>query len=230
MNRYYEQMAMNDRNRLGVVSLNDLAVGLQDLRVAIRNGTITDAREICAAANKVNAALQSWSDTLSQFQTYEVVTIKAERQDEDEVYGLDRRDLHFQGQRHVYRGEWMCAAWTFWRSQRILTNQIIFHHAAQSEGDQERAEAAVAIRSASTEICISSSSFVLSPRKSDCRPASTNRSSGLMIFCRLRQLHLASCRGRGRALELLGRERMGGQAASPYWDGSRSAASHRPRL
>jgi hypothetical protein len=138
-------------------SISEISFRIVNLSAAIQNGHVTDSDTILTQAHQIDRELMAWKVTVSHSWTYGTV-------DSARSAG----DAYFDGKYHVYPKLWVAEIWNNWRALRILVNQIILSQISVTDSlDQsKRCNAQSIIRLMSTDICVSSSSFLQTPRKS----------------------------------------------------------------
>jgi hypothetical protein len=138
-------------------SISEISFQVVNLKAAIQNGHITDSDTILQQANQIDEKLVAWKATASHSWTYGT----ADSARTPEV-------TYFDEKCHVYPNLWVAEIWNNWRALRILMNQIILYHIPFTDllYTFKSAKAQSIIRILSTEICISTSSFARTPRKS----------------------------------------------------------------
>lgn len=140
------------RNRSQPGPLGNITLRPLDLREAVRCGSIQDPKDICEIAMGIDKDLESWTTTLSPEWSY--ITSNANESPSSDCY---------DGKKHSYRSQWTAQIWINWRVHRILANQIILQNdLCPGIHCEDRISL---IQELSTDICISVSSFMGSPRK-----------------------------------------------------------------
>jgi hypothetical protein len=148
-------------------SVSEISFRIVNLSAAIQNGHVTDSETILTQASQIDRELLAWKATVSHSWTYGTV-------DPARPPG----DAYFDGKCHVYPKLWVAEIWNNWRALRILVNQIILSQipVTHSIDRSKRCDAQSIIRIMSTDICISSSSFLRTPRKSPTLPSKRDES------------------------------------------------------
>jgi hypothetical protein len=146
----------SSRNNLLPGSIGDMSFRLLNLRAAINENKVEDTVAIREASLELDRELQSWSS--SDLPNWKYTEIDA---------GTDPLGLCFNGKSHVYRDFRAVEAWNYWRTLRILVNQIILQNETSSivpDSDLEASSLSI-IRQLSIDICVSTASFTDTPRK-----------------------------------------------------------------
>lgn len=127
---------------------------LVNFRAAFENGDILDAHIIRDTAQKLDSKLETWRASVPSSWRYEIIDVTT--------------PVGFNGKHHLYPSLWVAEVWNTWRALRISVNQILVQNELRfSEPDNIQNTIGVdTIRQLSTDICISTLSFVGSPRKS----------------------------------------------------------------
>ncbi|RFU24558.1 hypothetical protein B7463_g11781, partial [Scytalidium lignicola] len=135
--------------------LGNVCFRLLYLRAGIKSGDITDPKTILEAAIEMDEELKGWRTTLGPSWYY--TTIEA---------GDTPPGTYFEGKRHIYSNTWTAQVWNSWRTLRISVNQIILQNEIRSDAPNitYKSTALSIIPQLSTEICISASTFMGSPR------------------------------------------------------------------
>ena len=144
------------RKKIQPGPIGDMCFRLLDLRAAIKSGDITDPKAIREAAIEMDGDLEAWRATLQPSWSY--ATVDA---------GDALASTYFEGKCHIYSSLWTAQVWNNWRTLRILVNRIFLQNEIRSGAPDSTHESTALslIHQLSTEICISVSSFIGSPRK-----------------------------------------------------------------
>ena len=142
----------NYRERAQPGPLGSNTLRLLDLREAIRDRDIKDPKKICETALEIDRDLESWTSTLSPDWGY--TTANATESPSSDYY---------DGKLHVYRSHWVAQIWINWRVHRILANQIILQN--DTRNSAHHSGRISLIQNLSTDICISASTLIGSPRR-----------------------------------------------------------------
>jgi hypothetical protein len=141
-----------------ISSMTDMCFRLLNLRAAIKNSENTDAQAIREAALELDSDLDTFSTNVPSTWKHTAIDIS------DDPVG----DIYFNGVRHLYSDLWTAKVWNHWRTLRILVNQIIVQtegHSVSVLSSAQSINAHSIIHQLSIDICISTSSFIGSPRK-----------------------------------------------------------------
>ncbi|KIX07330.1 uncharacterized protein Z518_01983 [Rhinocladiella mackenziei CBS 650.93] len=137
-------------------SICEISFRMVNLRAAFKNGEVTDPQVIRKTALEIDGDLEVWRAGVPPNWRYTTIDAPGA--------GVD---TCFDGKSHVYPTPWIADAWNNWRILRILVNQIIVQNEVRSSVP-ENAQKSIAlsiIRQSSADICISTSSFIGTPRK-----------------------------------------------------------------
>jgi hypothetical protein len=145
------------RNIASPGSICEISFRMVNLRAAFQNGEVTDPQVIREAALDIDSDLETWRAGVPLNWRY--ATIDAT----EAPVGTC-----FDGKRHVYPSLWIAEVWNSWRTLRILVNQIIVQNELRSSvpGNAQKSIALSIIHQFSTELCISTTSFMDTPRRS----------------------------------------------------------------
>jgi hypothetical protein len=145
------------RRKVNPGRIGDKCFEYLHLRSAIRNGEMTNPRDIREAALVMDSELEAWRGTLEPKWLYGVINV------EDNSSGT-----YFNSQRHTYHSLWAAQNWNNWRTLRILINKLVLEHdpGSSAADDNQSTTSLSIIHRYSTEVCISAPDFMGSPRKS----------------------------------------------------------------
>jgi hypothetical protein len=145
------------RNIASPGSISEISFRIVNLRAALQNGEVTDPRVIREIALEIDGDLETWRAGVPLNWRY--ATIDAT----EALVGTC-----FDGKRHVYPSLWIADVWNNWRALRILVNQIIVQNELRSSvpDNVQKSVALSIIHQFSTELCISTTSFTGTPRRS----------------------------------------------------------------
>ena len=104
------------------------------------------------AAMGLKADLNRWMQSLRLENEYVVVQKR---------YSYE--DMTFNGACHVYNSPWIAQLWNSWRTITVQVNQVILQ--SKYHDIKAATEAGETIRQISVDICLSVSSFSMSPRR-----------------------------------------------------------------
>ena len=138
-------------------SICEISFRTINLRAAIKGKDITDPHTIQSIAIDIDNDLKCWQESLPSYWRYAIIEI-----------GETSDHIYFEKKQHVYSDLWVAEAWNNWRTLRILVNKIILKNGIDSgviENVQELQSVSV-VQQCSMELCISTSSFMDTPRTS----------------------------------------------------------------
>lgn len=144
------------RYRIQQGSIADMSYRFVELRRDMKNGDITDTKKIREKAVTIDWDLHAWSSDAPSDRQYATVDVRE-----------GSPDLYFNGKRHMHESFCHAQIWNSYRTLRIMVNQLLLQNEMQSDGPDIdiRSSALSQVRKMSTEICISTSNFIDSPRK-----------------------------------------------------------------
>jgi hypothetical protein len=204
----FENSAMRQRWRRHHVaspgSICEISFRIINLYAAFINGEVTDPQVIRETALEIDSDLQTWKAGVSPSWGYTII-------DAPEAAA----STCFNGKSHVYPNLWIGEVWNNWRALRIWINQIIVRNEVLSSvpGDVQKSTALSVIRQLSTDLCISTSSFMGTPRKF---PSLHKCGYTTYILRRYSLSHTTTIFHISRGVELLQRAFLCSRAIAPY--------------
>lgn len=138
-------------------SVCQISFRIVNLGAVFANGEITDLGVIRDMALEIDRDLEAWREGAPSGWAYT-------RIDASEATPGTFFDTHI----HVYPSLWIAEAWNNWRALRIVVNKIIHQCEACSDAPRDARQSAPLsiIQELSTDMCISISSFMGTPRGS----------------------------------------------------------------
>jgi len=135
----------------------EIAFRIVNFRAAFKNGEITDPQVIRETALEIDGDLETWRAGVPPNWRYAIVNAP------EAAVGT-----YFEGKSHVYPNPWVAEVWNNWRTLRIFINQIIVENEVRSSvpNNVQKSTALFNIHQLSTDLCISSSTLIGTPRKS----------------------------------------------------------------
>ncbi|KAH8680288.1 hypothetical protein BGZ61DRAFT_456511 [Ilyonectria robusta] len=136
-------------------SVCQISFRIVNLGAVFANGEITDLDVIRDMALEIDRDLEAWREGAPSGWAYA-------RIDASEAAPGTFFDTHI----HVYPSLWIAEAWNNWRALRIVVNKIIHQCEACSDAPRDARQSAPLsiIQELSTDMCISISSFMGTPR------------------------------------------------------------------
>ena len=156
ISQYLEANSKSERYKKSrPTSISEICFRLLDLRARLKKGDIVEPKAIFQAAKQMDSDLEAWT-ALRSDSTYETVKV-----------AHSPPGTYFKGTRHIYTNPMAAQAWNSWRTLRILISRIIIQSTSDSvrPADGDRLKTIALMRSLSTDICVSVSNFIGSPRK-----------------------------------------------------------------
>lgn len=137
-------------------SVCQISFRIVNLGAVFANREITDLDVICDMALEIDRDLEAWREGAPSGWAYT-------RIDASETNPGTFFDTHI----HVYPSLWIAEAWNNWRALRIVVNKIIYQCEACSDAPRDARQSAALsiIQELSTDMCISISSFMGTPRQ-----------------------------------------------------------------
>jgi hypothetical protein len=133
----------------------EISVRMVNLRAAFRSDESIDSQFVHEKALELDRDLQVWKAGVPLGWIY--TTIRAPNATVGRC---------FSGKSHMYPTLQIADGWNYWRTLRILVNQIIVQNVARltPPDTNQRSIAISIIRQLSSDICISTASYVNTPR------------------------------------------------------------------